>query len=123
MVGLEVCPLTFANISLARPDSDKTHARTNHVALAGGLASAGCRVRVGVDEQRLSVGKVEIRGLSVAGLVTRVMDESRAGRRSSCRLQTTLKCSLQGLISVIGFHSTHLPAYKSIKIRAGKTSK
>ena len=79
MVGLEVCPLTFANISLARPDSDKTHARTNHVALAGGLASAGCRVRVGVDEQRLSVGKVEIRGLSVAGLVTRVMDESRAG--------------------------------------------
>ena len=36
-------------------------------------------MRVGVDEQRLSVGKVEIRGLSVAGLVTRVMDESGAG--------------------------------------------
>ena len=66
-------------ISQTRQATRPTHARTTWRWQAGWLAGAGCRVRVGVDEQRLSVGKVEIRGLSVAGLVTRVMDENGAG--------------------------------------------
>lgn len=49
--------MTFANISLAKPDETHSRARTH---APRGVALGAC---VEVEKQRFSVGKVEIRGL------------------------------------------------------------